>query len=95
MNQKDFDAAFPHGAAIFFDENTPVVDAARAVVREDEGRVLVLLWAHPNKDFYFDITAPVETEHGWRVKTLEGKPAFLSPQSPERGKRVRDALKEA
>lgn len=94
VTQASFDEAFPNGAALFFNENTPVHDLVNLEVRESGGSVYVQGWTAPNKEFTFVLDSVEETEHGWWVKTLDGSKAFLSPLSPQRETVVRDHLDE-
>jgi hypothetical protein len=94
VSTQSFKEAFPHGVGVVLSEDRPVVDMIFDEVREDEGRVLALCWAYPNKDFVFDVTDPKETDHGWWVTSYEGAKVFLYPLTKDRGDVVAAMLKE-
>lgn len=86
---------FPSGAAAFFSADRPVFDLVDLSVKDVEGKTYLQGWTSPNKDFVFDVTQPIETDNGWRVKTLEGKKVFLSPLSKDRGDRMTARVKDS
>ena len=85
---------FPNGIGAFFSPDRPVFDIVDLDVKDHEGKTYLGGWAYPNKDFVFDVSAPEETDHGWKVKTVEGKKVFIYPLSKQRGDRMTALVKE-
>lgn len=82
LTPSDVSEEFPHGALVIDEAMGNHYNIVRLEAKEDGDKLIILGWAFPNKDFYFDATDAEERVDGW-VVTRNGGRCLLRPLSAD------------
>lgn len=83
--------AFPYGALVVDEGMGLNYNVVGLETKDLDGRTLILGWASPNKDIYFDATDAQIRDDGWIV-TRNGHRCLLRPLTKADGEQTEASL---